>query len=356
MIRGLAASTLILSLSTSLSTAFANDSNCQASSSLASETKLAQEKLKIGSAALKEHNNYRVYDIHARTGDDDPYLPEANTLAEHKKRPFQRFRAKPFYYRDDVLAASAKGREPFLVGGINCNATIEKTPTLTGVTLETLSLRARGSATNGQFDGTKRRSEWKGIGQQAMRISAGGFLSRDHAFKDGETATDQAKSSNALRSLFVSDNSIVKKLNLTHQQIAEPIMLAIERHIYEFKDEFEYQGKRYRVKLGGMGGAVDLFTKTKPSKKNLRLTESGWTGRGVQGSFFNDELFSNNVYTIEKIEAGPGEQKSFTIDGLTPHLIHRYGFYQGGEYRQGPDAIAKFFGIKENGSPWGKCE
>jgi len=105
-----------------------------------------------------------------------------------------------------------------------------------------------------------------------------------------------------------------------------------------------------------MGGAVDLLTTKMPTKQNLRLTGSGWTGRGVQGSFFNDELFSNNVYVIEKVAPAPGEQKSFAIDGLTPHLIHRYGFYQGGEYRQGPDAIAKFFGIKENGSPWGKCE
>lgn len=59
----------------------------------------------------------------------------------------------------------------------------------------------------------------------------------------------------------------------------------------------------------------------------------------LQGSPFNDEYFTNYVLAISK----KGTDQKIVVDGLTPYLIYRYGFYQGGEFRVSPEDIARFF-------------
>jgi len=38
------------------------------------------------------------------------------------------------------------------------------------------------------------------------------------------------------------------------------------------------------------------------------------------------------------------------MDALTPHMVYRYGFYQGGKYRTDPKRIIEFFGIRPSKS------
>ena len=78
----------------------------------------------------------------------------------------------------------------------------------------------------------------------------------------------------------------------------------------------------------------------KPKKR------SGWGIMATQGSPFHDDIQANWIVTIRHATS---KTKVLTIDALTPHLMYRYGFYQGGFYRKsGPQDIAKFFGL--NGS------
>ncbi len=150
----------------------------------------------------------------------------------------------------------------------------------------------------------------------------------------------------------------MRSLGLTHQMIAEALLSGIEQHVMGTGHKINIKGREFEVI------AEELDSSTEPDKvmpiDEKRKKSSGWMGRGVQGSFLNDELFMNQPFTFKKLDAKPGEKTQLTIDGLTPHLIYRYGFYQGGEYRTDPADIADFFGLTQSKNPevetqWKNC-
>ncbi len=304
-----------------------------------------------------------VYQIVSRgENDQNSYILGTNTSEFLTQHPYSQFMPESFFYQQDVLSAKRTGKKPFLIAGINCDETIKNMATLTGVTMETLSLRARGSEKYGSYvDVAKNpeRPEWAGVGQSHLRVSSEGFISREFTYQPGkETSEKRLKAAEAFRTRLLLDNAEVRKRGITHQQIAEPILTGIRAHILHNRSIFEYKGDKYEITVGDMGGSVDLYSKSF-SEDEIRKRQSGWTGRGVQGTFLNDELFSNNVYTFKKLNAKPGEKSEFTIDGLTPQMIFRYGFYQGGPYRTEPSAIAEFFGVARDPlspNPWKNCE
>lgn len=317
--------------------------------------------------------------------DGDPtlarYLEGVNQKDFLEKNPYAQFMPKPFFYAQDLNRAQGDREKTFLIGGINCDDVIKNTQSLTGVSLETLSLRARGHVFEGQWAGSfsKNPPGWDGVGNVGLRSSGEGFLDRRFVY---DTYTEEEKkdssyqerlkaarnppaaslkeSQEALRNLLIEDNQRARRLGLSHQWLAQPLLMGIaatqtDKEGNKSTVVFEYMGISYRVTVGSMGGEVDMLwgvSKTleefaeKKRKKGIppgNLGDSGWTGRGTQGSFFNDEIFSNRIYTFERLDSTGNTTGSLTIDGMTPHLIYRYGFYQGGRYRTPPEKIANFF-------------
>ncbi len=169
---------------------------------------------------------------------------------------------------------------------------------------------------------------WRQVEMRGSRISNEGFLNVDQS----------------LRQVLLKDNRTARRMKLTHQQISEPLLQAIakyekasaERKIasadpiempFEWKDATGAE-RHYTIKGIPMGHLI------KPKKR------SGWGVTGTQGSPFPDEIQAN---WILEVHAASGNA-SLSIDTLTPYLIYRYGFYQGGYYRKlGPEEIAQFF-------------
>jgi len=263
-----------------------------------------------------------------------PYLEDANEAEISCQSTYMSFFPEPHFDEKDVNVSTREGSPLFTIGGRNETEIIRRIKSITGVSLETLSLRARGSSVHG-FGPSE--DEWEGVAGVGMRSSWEGFLAPQR---------DLDSEGEALRNLLIADNELVLGKGLTHQELATPILKAIEAYVLYEKTDMEFNGRHYRLSPGWMGGSVDLVPlspRTEEERQReaelVRLRSSGWTGRGVQGSVFRDELFSNRVFEFTDMETN----QIFSIDGLTPHLIYRYGFYQGGPYRAQPEAIIDFF-------------
>lgn len=239
---------------------------------------------------------------------------------------FREFTPKPYRYAQDV---AMDGERAFRVGGENSDEAIARMRSLTGLPLETLNQRARPvGATSSQLGSLfheKAEPHWEGASHTHMRKSGDGFMSHNENVRD----------------LLLKDNRRVRELGLTHQKVARPILDAMKRYeqLKTRQFTFEVGGKKYKFEAEHAAGN-DL---SQPGTTyDTHVDRSGWGEGGVQGSFFNDNLFANYHMRIRDLTTG----KTLELDALTPHLIHRYGFYQGGLYRTPPERIAEFFRLK----------
>lgn len=223
--------------------------------------------------------------------------------------------------------------QAFVIGGSNSTETIQNMRTITGARLEDLDRRARGQSGSFSRDTAGFQSPFdNGV---EFRRSMEGWLA------PGET----------MRSRLVADNDIVLSQGLTHQAVARPLLQmeeAVERALAGRigspggdinNTSFEHNGRRYEVEVRTMPGGGDVFSSSTPS--------AGWRRTGgqvgtTQGSIFNDHLFSNWAFKIRDVRTG----EVLRGDALTPQLIHRYGFYQGGPYRMPPESIIRFFNLR----------
>jgi len=155
-------------------------------------------------------------------------------------------------------------------------------------------------------------------------------------------------------SVLKGDNRIVKKLGLTHPQLAKPLF-----HIWNIIRWVSYKSRNAGHTISG----VDCFFY---NNRKVQLISGG--GRGWQNSIFNDEILG--MYHIEFSSELDEEEKTF-IKNKYPNLdieqktdllkkltyIHtgemvpfysmRYGFYEGHtDYRADPIAISFIFGLK----------
>jgi HEAT repeat protein len=155
-------------------------------------------------------------------------------------------------------------------------------------------------------------------------------------------------------SVLISDNRLVKKLGLTHTQMAKPLLYVwklIKQH------EEMNRGKRRQHK------SLDHFMY---NGKKIHLKSQ--SGHGWQDSIFNDGI--RGMYHIEVRRHLEPHEKTFLdkkFPNLTPqqranlvkrlsyihtgemvvNYIMRYGFYEGQtSYRADPVAIAFIFGLK----------
>jgi hypothetical protein len=319
-------------------------------------------------ARVSETLKYPIYDVELVKENLSEPLPPEN--AEHlKMAPYRAIQPTPFYYRSDVRRTSEKA--PFLVAGVNCDSTIAKTPTITGIEIEKLEKRARpaGFLTDKDANGPYGDLFWGAATNRGQRISTEGFLNADQS----------------LRELLIKDNQQARTARLSHQDIASPLiaaMLEMQKRVLSNEnistgDEFEFHyptgasKKTFKVSVTDMQDFEidprvhpDAYRKNYSASGNLNALmadfrkrtkryTSGWVGWGVQGSPFEDDLFASCVLTFK---APDGE--TLTVDCLTPQLVHRYGFYQGGKYRVAPDKIVSFFNIPDSSSSkrlWDEC-
>jgi len=155
-------------------------------------------------------------------------------------------------------------------------------------------------------------------------------------------------------SVLKGDNRLIKKLGLTHPQMAKPLF-----HVWNIARWVGYTSQS----AGRTIGSIDYFLY---NKRKVRLITAG--GRGWQYSIFNDEI--QGMYHLEfSIELDEAE-KAFLQERysnlsneqmadfqkmlshihtgeMVPFYIMRYGFYEGHTgYRADPIAISLIFGLR----------
>ncbi len=155
-------------------------------------------------------------------------------------------------------------------------------------------------------------------------------------------------------SVLKGDNRLVKKLGLTHPQMAKPLFHVwnIARWVYHMSQS-----------AGRSIGHIDYFLY---NNKKVRLITAG--GRGWQYSIFDDEI--QGMYHLEfSVELNEDEQAflherysslsneqmadfqkilcHIHTGEMVPFYIMRYGFYEGHtDYRADPIAVSLIFGLK----------
>ncbi len=275
-----------------------------------------------------------------RSGPNDTPIPIA-IAPYHRVADETQTIPSEYVYQSDLFE---DGRNVFVVGRSNSDDVIKNMTQMTGLSIATLERRMRG-----------------GGGTSHERSKTEGYQS-GHPFDQEDTYHYLRKSGHGqllpgqgLQEILLADNHAVRDvLHTNHQRVAEPLLFALntyeravstgQRMLRDSNGErvvnFTFQGRRYSIVGKDMGGAY--FSE----RGNHR---SGWIGGhgGVQGSPFNDEIFANWEYTIRDEQTG----ETLSGDAVTPHLIYRYQFYQGGPYRMAPENIVRFFRLRPNLRP-----
>lgn len=248
---------------------------------------------------------------------------QANSAPNVQSEIYAKRIPTPFYYQDDIDKDKSGA---FLISGVNSSETIKNVTHLTGVDIASLTLRAKPHDFN-----NKNPTYWLGVFKPFARQSKDGFILQQQD----------------LRQVLLFDNQKVLAMGTNHQKISEPLLIAIETFETQYSKvqgpvPFSYQGKNYFIE-GRIMGIGRLWAVSQQGSQWDRQPKdqfkSGWVGDGIQGSFFNDDLFGNWEYRIRDASG----TKEILGDALTPYLIHRYGFYQSGKYRMDPDKIVAFF-------------
>jgi hypothetical protein len=155
-------------------------------------------------------------------------------------------------------------------------------------------------------------------------------------------------------SVLKGDNRLVKRLGLTHPQMAMPLF-----HIWNLILK-EYES-------GRMGRSWDNIQYVLYNGKHIRFGQTHPT-RGFQESIFNDEImgaFQINFYrelddeekaflwekysdlSEQQMEELIGKLSHIMTGEMEPYYVMRYAFYEGHTgYRVDPIAIAFIFGLR----------
>ncbi len=256
---------------------------------------------------------------------DVPMRADSNEPAKEKDKPenydprLELRCPSPFKYKADV---ERDGDKAFVVGEVNTPKKLREMKGLTGVDWSVLTQRALPRM------GRQQNKLWFEGANTFVRGSSEGFITPKQSVQDW----------------IIKDAEKVISFGLTHQKVAEPLVAAIQAIEENPKNrgntsEFHFNGRSYRVT--GLHVSC-FFIKTGDCRKEQLW--SGWRKGGVQGTPFNDMIFSTWTGTITDVETG----SQLKFDSLTPHMICRYGFYQGGSYRISPESIVEFFKLTKS--------
>ena len=126
--------------------------------------------------------------------------------------------------------------------------------------------------------------------------------------------------------VMAEDNETVRGAGLTHQIVAAPLLAAMESMTVmvdegtdwdpEVGFDLKFGGAQYKVKEGTLGllyfpglaydddmkkvSEKDLPKMRAKARKKVKSYRTGWTGAGVQGSPFNDEIYSSCNMTFTR--------------------------------------------------------
>ncbi len=155
-------------------------------------------------------------------------------------------------------------------------------------------------------------------------------------------------------SVLKGDNRLVKKLRLTHPQMAKPLF-----HVWNIIRWVSYTSR-------SAGRSIDSIDYFLYNKRKVSLIRGG--GRGWQSSIFNDEILG--MYHIEFCIELDEDEKAFLQERysnlsneqmtdflitlsyihtgeMVPFYIMRYGFCEGHTgYRADPIAVSLIFGLR----------
>lgn len=177
----------------------------------------------------------------------------------------------------------------FVVGGMNATALIETLEEINGRTIPELERDMR-------------------PGAPAKAGSDKGFLGADERL---------------LKVLTADNETVVKKLKLTHQTMATHLLAAAVIGEMTTGEPFLYHGRRFKVTIR--------------------------RSRGFQFSPFEDDTKTNTEATVENLDSGNRLEYSL----LVPQMIERYGFYEGKgtPYRVDPARIVDVFDFLRESKP-----
>lgn len=241
------------------------------------------------------------------------------------------FEPKPYVYTKDIASS---GESTFVVAGVNSNTTISKAKTLTGVSFETLTKRSfKPDPSKETLE--ERLSLYPKYMQNELnlRSSMFGFIN----------------SSTSIRSVLLKDNKTVLSKGLTHQVVAQPL-LAIMKKIESYRSDLLGSTEKIIIEINSTQYEIEARVMDYAIFVNPQNVGSGWRPRDnnnsrktgdTQGSPFNDYLFAGYSFKIKNLKT----LETMTVDALTPHLIYRYGFYQGGPYRIEPIDLIRLFSL-----------
>ncbi len=190
------------------------------------------------------------------------------------------------FFEPEIQAASG-----FVVGGANNTERLRRLTSLNGHSIETLEVLMRPGSRTDRYEGSK-----------------AGFLGKHERLLD----------------VLVQDNTfVVEECGLSHRELARPLLL------------IGYYAKKHAIRapVRMRHGTVELMVQIKRFK-------------GYQFSPFLDGTKANNDVTITRVS--DGEKLEYSL--LVPHMIERYGFYEGTgtPYRVDPKSIIDFLRLNKD--------
>ena len=158
-----------------------------------------------------------------------------------------------------------------------------------------------------------------------------------------------------IRSVLIADNRIVKKLSLTHPQLAEPLFHVLNmmdqdlslkrwnmaRHQWDHIRYFYYHGHKVFVKaMDTKGGQLSIFDDGIQGAFHIQL----WRDIKPAEKALLDKHYTH--LTVSQRDTLETLLSSMNTGEMEPQYIMRYGFYEGHTYwRTDPIAIAFIFGL-----------
>jgi hypothetical protein len=220
------------------------------------------------------------------------------------------YKNRKWYAKGQQLEVDASDFPTLAQTGLHSEEELNKTKTITGRSVEKITEIGR-------------PEQYSGVG----------FMSQDED----------------IISVLRGDNMLVKKLNLTHPEMAEPLF-----HVFNVIIAVKKDSERGNIK------GLQYNQRT--------ISLKFWGHKGWQESIFNDEILG--YWEIEMSRELDQEEKDFLLGKypdlteeemdrlikklsyihtaeMAPFYIKRYGFYEGHtDYRADPIAIAFIFGLR----------
>ncbi len=223
------------------------------------------------------------------------------------------YKIKSMYGKDSQLSVNTGDFPELAKTGLHSQAELNKRDTITGIPISVINY----------------------IGRPG-RFSGAGFMAEDED----------------IISVLQGDNELVKRLNLAHPQLANPLFHIWNSILEEYKhgnmrrfsdiQYFLYNGCQVNFKAESMKGwQASIFHDDVRGRFDIDIQRKL---SSVEEAFLKDKY---SHLSDQKMAVPEEELTSFHFSEMVPYYITRYGFYEGHtDYRADPITIAFVFGLK----------